>query len=322
MAVNSYISNSKSMNKFIKFAGYLLTVAVLFFAIDFAAGYVFDHYFFLKNDAKLQYAFEGGSGEEIIILGSSRASHHYVPSVFEEEMGLSCYNYGMDGRNIFNHYVVASELFKNSILRPKLVIFDASHIDIVDAPGWNGEKLSNLFLLYKKDRNVREIVDNEDKVTGIVLRYCNMYRYNSLLISLFRTSFKSEQSENTLRGYLPLYTEWANDIETVTIDEPFKIYPPKEKYLRKLLSDCSEMGIKVFVIVSPYYELYSKPLGWIKDIEDICNDFNVFFLDYSQDSLFLEHKEWFNEPFHLNDQGAREFTSILVKELINSNNNN
>ena len=35
--------------------------------------------------------------DDILILGSSKADHHYVPSVFEDSLGLSCYNAGEMG---------------------------------------------------------------------------------------------------------------------------------------------------------------------------------------------------------------------------------
>ncbi len=315
MVVNSYISNSKSMNKFIKFAGYLLSVAVLFFAIDFAAGYVFDHFLFLKNDAKLKYVYEGGGGHEIIVLGASRASHHYVPSVLKEELGMTCYNYGMDGRNIFNQYVVANRLLKDATKKPRLAIMDVSYIDIDDTPGWNGEKLSNLYQSYKIDENVREIVKKESCVKSYALLLSNFYRYNSLLLALIGNSISPQNVDNTLNGYIPLYAEWEKEIDYINGEKVPSTYPLKEEYFRKLLSKFKEFEIKVIVYVSPDYELYSNPSGWEDRIAAICKDYEVPFIDHSHDSLFMEHKDWFNEPFHLNDKGAKKYTSIVAKEI-------
>lgn len=44
------------------------------------------------------------SQDELMILGSSRAAHHYVPQIFEDSLGLSSYNAGSDGMCIYYHY--------------------------------------------------------------------------------------------------------------------------------------------------------------------------------------------------------------------------
>ena len=38
---------------------------------------------------------------DVVILGSSRAIHHYDPKIFSDTLGMSCYNCGEDGMGIF-----------------------------------------------------------------------------------------------------------------------------------------------------------------------------------------------------------------------------
>ena len=40
----------------------------------------------------------------ILIFGSSRAAHHYVPSILSDSLDMSCYNCGMDGNGIIYGY--------------------------------------------------------------------------------------------------------------------------------------------------------------------------------------------------------------------------
>ena len=37
---------------------------------------------------------------DVLIMGSSRAHHHYVPEIISDSLGLSCYNTGKDGNGI------------------------------------------------------------------------------------------------------------------------------------------------------------------------------------------------------------------------------
>ena len=89
---------------------YLLKIA-LFFAlmavIDVACGWIFG---ILRSKArggqthKNEYI-SNVCEDDILILGSSKADHHYVPSVFEDSLGLTCYNAGEMGCGIIPAYV-------------------------------------------------------------------------------------------------------------------------------------------------------------------------------------------------------------------------
>ena len=43
---------------------------------------------------------------DIVVMGSSRALHHYVPSLITQATGLSCYNCGIANEGIANHYAM------------------------------------------------------------------------------------------------------------------------------------------------------------------------------------------------------------------------
>lgn len=302
------------MKKFILFAGYLLSVAIVFFVLDFFAGFVFDRYLFINDNEKLKLIYEGGGGEDIAILGASRAAHHYVPSVFSQELGMSCYNYGMDGCNIFNQYFVAHRILEDAAKKPKIILLEVAYFDIEDSPGWNYEKLSHLDVLYNKDEIVKELKSGDNKARGLVLHYVNSYRYNSKILGLIRAVIHRSSKEDTNKGYKPLYKEWKKDIDTID-DIPLLIHKNKEKYLRSLIAETKEAGVDLFVYYSPDYRTFKYRPTWRDTLACICAEYNVPFIIHDHDDLFMTHKEWFNEPFHLNDKGAREYSTIVANEI-------
>ncbi len=311
---NLFISNSDAMKKFFTFIGYLLAVVALFFVLDYGCGKLLDKFCLLDNDPSLKYAHQGGGGEKIAILGASRAKHHYKPSIFEKELNASSFNYGMDGRNIFNQYIVANELLSNASNKPELILLEIASIDIEDTPGWNGEKLSNLFPLYKENEKVREIVDLEDQENGFTLRYVNLYRFNSSFLDFIKYSCRKSH-EDEMRGYVPLFSEWKNDAEIVGSSGTFYEYNHKELYLKRLINMCQENDVKIVVYNSPDYKIVTNKLDWEEKIQTICDESGVTFINHAHDSLFLAHKEWFNEPFHLNDVGAEYYSIIVANEI-------
>lgn len=48
---------------------------------------------------------------------------------------------------------------------------------------------------------------------------------------------------------------------------------------------------------------------------EIAEKRGVRFLDYYAEPTFMAHKEWFKEPMHLNSEGARVFSKMIVQEI-------
>ena len=302
------------MKKYLRFAGYLMTVLLLFLLVDICAGLAFDKFLYLENDSKLTHLFND-TNDDIAIIGASRAAHHYIPDVIEKELGLRCYNYGIDGRNIFNHYVLGEELLNNSSKMPKIVIVDVAYIDIDDTPGHNGEKLSNLYVLYNNNEYVKDVIDREDKEAGLALWFSNLFRYNSRLLNYTRSHIPSE--EDMLHGYIPLYSSWGGNPAYVDASQKSIMNIDKSEYMLKLIQDYSRAGVQLMFYNSPDYKVVQngKTEEWENRISRICAQNEVPFINHGHDSLFMSHKEWFNEPFHLNDEGARTYSLIVAKEI-------
>ena len=60
----------------------------------------------------------------ILIFGSSRAAHHYVPSILSDSLDMSCYNCGLDGNGIIYGYGKLKTI--TARYYPKIVILDIS----------------------------------------------------------------------------------------------------------------------------------------------------------------------------------------------------
>src|SRR6266487_4594889 len=99
------------MNKDVKrFLKNLLLVIVILFVIDRGIGYLLG-YFFEKqpngigDTSVTTYAVEK-SKEDVLIFGTSRASHHYDSRIISDTLGLSTFNCGRNGTNIIYHAAI------------------------------------------------------------------------------------------------------------------------------------------------------------------------------------------------------------------------
>lgn len=59
---------------------------------------------------------------DILIMGSSKAHHNYIPKVFVDSLGMTCYNAGYDGNGVILAYAIIKMINKER--QPKLILYD------------------------------------------------------------------------------------------------------------------------------------------------------------------------------------------------------
>ena len=87
---------------------------------------------------------------DVLVFGASNASHHYVPSVFRDSLGMSFFNLGRDGMDI----LYGKAIFNGIVRRycPKIIIINLSPTEL--STDLSYDRLSPL-LPYYRDRERR-----------------------------------------------------------------------------------------------------------------------------------------------------------------------
>ncbi len=306
------------MNKDIKHFGIsLIITAILLIATDFIIGYVADKVVdempnYSGQIAKDNYRLHRLE-TDIVILGSSRGSHHYVTSLLSDSidnyMGkeYSIYNAAIDGK-FANSNSCAAEMII-SRYRPKLVIIDipesqlASN-DVTDI------KFSSPF--YRKDSIVRKYIDNISFEEKILMK-SSLYRYNGKILRIASSFFRQKNVDD---GYLPLY---GTTIDITKYDESTKEYntetqilnPYSETNFRNVLRKYTAENIPLIIACSPSF----RPNNNNNQLRELCNEFNVPFIELYDLPYFNEHPELFKDAKHLNNDGAHIYTKIFFEHL-------
>ena len=112
------------MGKGKKFLLKLLIVLTGMAIADVAVGGLMGHFYFRirhGEQARTTYAVDSAN-QKILILGSSRASHHYIPAIIEDSLGMSCYNAGKDKQGVFYSLAILKAVCARH--RPQGVILD------------------------------------------------------------------------------------------------------------------------------------------------------------------------------------------------------
>ena len=294
---------------------FLLRIA-LFFGIVI----VFDIGYGLLCDDLLSHA-KGGNMKsvdvsakkqtaDVVIMGSSRAHHHYVPAVIERTLGLTSHNAGVDGNGI----VLATGLYDMMVKRytPKIIIYDVTSTFDINVYSQDGNNTRYLGWLrpYFNDPNIREILIRVSS-TERYKNFSTMFRYNSKFVDLVKDQFII--GDFTSDGYAPLNgkmkvePEKNHDKEKTASIDTLKLNMIEDFITNVIKTDC-----KLVFVVSPKYGVRSS--SNFNPIKDLCERYGVEFWDYYADPQF-QKLDYFNEPMHLNHQGAQLFSEVISKRL-------
>ncbi len=298
------------MNKGKLFIKKLFVFILLFIILDFAIGSILEHFYFsprskTSGDNKLYYSLNM-TNEDILIFGASTAIHGYIPKIIEDSVGMSCYNTGWNGTNIFFSTTILCSVLQR--YTPKVVIFDMTAWELVKADD-DFDKLSELSPYYFSNKNVKEIIDFSGKFEKFKM-LPKTYRYNSKLLYILTQNIHPHSTAE--KGYEPLYGHWENNL----VEDTLSVAPSdsvKFSSLDKFISQASEKGCKVVIVSPPVYRLYTK--NQYSGIQEYFNKKNVEFWNFRNDTSFIDHREYFYDFVHLNNSGAKHFTIQIADSL-------
>ena len=247
---------------------------------------------------------------DVLILGSSRARHHYDTPFLSNMLGLDVYNAGYDGNGVVLAYGIFEMVLERYV--PKLIIFDVEpDFDInVYASDNNNKRYINNLKPYYRNKAIAQVI-NQVSIEESYKVHSGMIRYNTVIINKLKDKFRSG-ADNT-KGFMPILGKYVGEPAKREGAAP-EADALKIDFLERLILLAQSNNISIIFAASPKYGMVS--VSDLQPAVDICKRYNVPFLDFYQNEDFMNHKEWFKEPMHLNDVGARKFSQELVKSLV------
>ena len=243
------------------------------------------------------------SNEDILIFGSSRALHHYVPDIIEDSLNLSCYNAGEEGNGI----ILSCGYLKMILARytPKVIIYDISAFDIYKD---DNVKYLNLLKPFYSEPGVDSLFWYIDPKSRIKM-HSSLYMYNTTCLGIIGNYILP--MANYPKGYLALSGQMDYE-PSMEIDKNREVDPIKISLFENFIKTASSNNIQVFCLISP---IYGGSGDNYRAIKELCIRLNVPFLDYSSSSYISNDKSLFQDLTHMNDLGARKYTSIIASRL-------
>ena len=287
----------------------IFITACLFFVFDRVLGLVLESLYSSSNatdEYKISYS-NAETTDSVLFIGSSRCLHHYVPSIFEKELGSSCYNAGDWGiKNIYYHFGLLSNILER--YTPKVVVLEIHPSEWLALPFSGKERAGSLAPFCTMSEGCDEML----KLAGNYWAYrlSVTYRYTGSLPNLLTGKYGS--MDRNLKGWKPLDGQ-IDTLGVVAEEYPFPIDEERVALTQKLIDICKASGIQLVIAVSPMYICSREDaFGFAREL---AKKNHILFLDHYRDSNFVGKKELFYDFGHMNRKGAEQYSDVVSKEL-------
>ncbi len=288
---------------FKKLFAFALILALCDFAVGLAGNYLVEHA--VGGDTVRKNYIVNKTSEDILIFGSSRATHHYDPSILEDSLGKSVYNCGFDGEGILCEYGIYRMIAER--YTPSVIIYDVStDFDLMSCD--NHRFLGRLRLFYDQP-GISEIFEDVDKTEKLKM-VSSMYRYNSALPLLLLENIIPFYADD--KGFRPIDAEMGKGARPLPQYDDHEYDSLKIAYLEKLINDCKGKTQLIFA-VSPYYANTSSKV--LEPIVSLCDKYDVPLIDNFSNPTFNQVPDYFSEPNHLNRAGATAYSKYMAGKL-------
>ena len=306
------MSNIKFYISFYKKA---IVFFVLIIAGDFLIGSLLEYlYFNQKKGIYYETTYSiCNTNEEVLIIGASTANRHYDPKIFEDKLGLSCYNTGRDGQGILYFLALQEAIIER--YKPKIIILEL-YFNALNIGSDDYNRMNALLPYYHKKNVVKEIVDYRNNFDNIKM-YSKIYPFSSMLATIVN-NLSGDKPMN--KGYSPL----TKNVKVLK-KEPYSEYDPgldtvKIMAFERFIDNCKKNNIFLLVARSPYYsESFFKTKSLFK-IEEITKRKNIKILDYSNPQRILDYSnlkisDIMSNATHLNKTGAEFYSEMICNDI-------
>lgn len=287
----------------------LFLVLFCFICFDLLIGYL-GSYLTVKepiSDTDVEKVALFDAEADIIILGSSRANHHYDPKILSETFNLTVYNAGRDGKDILYSYCVLSSMIERHV--PQFVILDLGYGQL---DGRWQERFNSNLRFYNLIPSVKEVSDNIFPLKEKWKLFMNTYRYNGQLLSMIN-AYMSPTSISD--GYLPLNGVFDGDFNEENLRENSQEVRMPSYYdtiLKRMIELCRRNKVELFVVYSPC--IINNYQNIPHFLEEYCRSNGLVYFNYDNIDKYSSF-ELYKDEYHMNQYGASVFTKDLCDDI-------
>ena len=289
------------MKQFSRLIVFIL-IAILLLAVVLDWGYttIFQQ---SSTRGKIEYVYHSSPQQyDVVFLGSSRANNHFVAPLFEEK-GIKTFNYGMSASHLFEASLLLKLMVERKFVIKKLIL----ETDMNLANETRDAGISAQFLPYLHDS---QIIKDHFSVEQDFwkLYYIPFYRYLAFDAKIgFREMNRSWRQVPTNYldnlGYHPLGGKKKGNMK----NDIRKMKPLDNRYYKEIKAICKANNIEMIALMTPMCSNV-KGMDYFDKVKSKYPEIHNY-------EKAVEGDQYFSSCGHLNDEGARKFTSIILKDF-------
>ncbi|MBK5208334.1 MAG: hypothetical protein JJE44_02370 [Flavobacteriaceae bacterium] len=291
------------MKKFLKYITLLIVITIAFlYLLELLYTHTYKNgiprnkvsYVLSMNDKYIDYIF----------LGSSRVDNTIDAEVIEKITGKKALNLGIQAAKLNDLFFMLKLLQKQNI-KSEIVFIQVDYIYNMEG---NSEILKSYLMPYIKDDVISSYIKERDS-NYYKLKYIPFYRYLVFDYKLgfrehFNTFINKKSRINFENGYDAKYGSTGVKLQASLP----KTVNKENKTITAINQFAKENNIKVVYFMAPFcFDTANK------DFSQKLKQKIPGLLDYSQ--LFKDDNYFFN-PGHLNDKGAKEFSKRMALDIL------
>ncbi len=289
------------MKQFSRLIVFIL-IAILLLAVVLDWGYttIFQQ---SSTRGKIEYVYHASPQQyDVVFLGSSRANNHFVAPLFEEK-GIKTFNYGMSASHLFEASLLLKLMVERKFVIKKLIL----ETDMNLANETRDAGISAQFLPYLHDS---QIIKDHFSVEQDFwkLYYIPFYRYLAFDAKIgFREMNRSWRQVPTNYldnlGYHPLGGKKKGNMK----NDIRKMKPLDNRYYKEIKAICKANNIELIALMTPMCSNV-KGMDYFDKVKSKYPEIHNY-------EKAVEGDQYFSSCGHLNDEGARMFTTIILKDF-------
>lgn len=241
-----------------------------------------------------------------------------------------CYNFGQSSQRLSYDYRILCN-FIDCFDDGAIVFIPISHFSLFGPPETSYDNFAALNKRYYKFLP-NNLIKEYDAKTDFFVNYAPALSADSI-IDLSRTLLgKGEEcfwgnSTSAKEAKEHGYKRYKAFVESKLDNEGNRWYNSEEiQATYDIIKLCRDHGVTPILISTPLLSEYSDAVmendstfydDFYGIIKKIVNETNVVYLDYSMDKNFSKEYALFFNSDHLNREGARRFTNMVVGEVLN-----
>jgi len=293
------------MKTVIKYIGLTLAVVVVADLLFGAAmGYYVRNHRIPGDYETIEHMLKG-SDDELFILGSSHALNSANAALLEDSLHRPVWNGGANAQMLPYCEVMAEQLCTQPATKAIVVCLTPETF-----LGSNG-RIKLLMPYYDTGlQSLDQYLEEGARYNRLFLKSA-LYRYNTIWFRILLYNF-IQPGEKGAKGFVAKPIPPVMPTMRQMPDTLCHLNERDIRIVERMAQRCQEHHIRLLAFIPPMYDLYpAEERSGIAAIKEQCARLKIPVLDSYQDSLYLQHPEYFFDNAHLNKNGAEIYSRQL-----------